>query len=53
LEEGFGVDVIYLDYKKAFDMVPHKDVKCKANGLNREVLGNWNSFCLTGKWRIL
>ena len=23
LEEGFGVDAIYLDYRKAFDTVPH------------------------------
>ena len=22
LEEGFGIDVIYLDYRKAFDTVP-------------------------------
>jgi len=24
LDEGYGVDLIYLDYKKAFDTVPHK-----------------------------
>ena len=23
LDEGFGVDVLYLDYRKAFDSVPH------------------------------
>ena len=24
MDEGFGIDVIYLDYSKAFDSVPHK-----------------------------
>ena len=24
MDEGFGVDVVSLDYSKAFDLVPHK-----------------------------
>jgi hypothetical protein len=29
LEEGFGVDVLYLDYQKAFDTVLHQRLKKK------------------------
>jgi len=35
LDEGFGVDVVYLHYRKAFDTVPHKRLieKLKMNGI--------------------
>jgi len=29
LDESYGVDVIYLDYRKAFDTVPHKRLLTK------------------------
>ena len=29
LDEGYGIDVIYLDYRKAFDTVPHKRLLTK------------------------
>ena len=27
MDRGYGLDIIYLDYQKAFDTVPHKIVK--------------------------
>ena len=32
LDEGAGVDVVYLDYQKAFDTVPHKRLIMKLQG---------------------
>jgi len=29
MDEGYGVDVIYLDYRKAFDTVPHQRLLTK------------------------
>ena len=45
-DESKAVDVIYLDFQKAFDKVPHKRllVKLKAHGIDGEVLRwieNW------------
>ena len=40
LDEGYGIDVIYLDYRKAFDSVPHKRLieKLKGYGLYSKVI---------------
>ena len=40
IELGLGTDVIYTDFAKAFDSVPHKrlSLKLKANEIEGEVL---------------
>ena len=40
LDSGYGIDVIYLDYQKAFDTVPHKRLlkKLKWYGFNGKLL---------------
>ena len=46
LDEGFGVDVLYLYYRKAFDSVPHKRLlgKLKLHGINGKLLKWIQSF---------
>jgi len=42
IEEGFGIDIVYLDYRKAFDTVPHQRLmqKIRDLGLSKEIV-NW------------
>ncbi len=42
LEDGFPIDIIFLDFAKAFDSVPHERLcsKLSAYGINGELL-NW------------
>ena len=55
LDEGKPVDIIYLDFAKAFDKVPHNRllVKMEACGIAGNVL-RWISNWLTvgGKWWV-
>ena len=46
MDEGFGIDVLYLDYRKAFDSVPHKRLlkKLKLYGINGKLLRWIQSF---------
>ena len=41
IDKGLPVDVIYLDFRKAFDKVPHKRlmVKVKAHGIEGKIWG--------------
>ncbi len=50
LEEGYPMDVIYLDFKKAFDSVPHQRLlrKLQAYGIESKIL-TWISSLLTGR----
>ena len=50
LDMGFGVDVIYLDYSKAFDSVPHLRLisKLQAYGIKGDLL-KWISNFLIGR----
>ena len=52
VEEGKAIDmhVVYLDFKKAFDLVPHQHLLVKLNSC--DILGNVNNWVenfLTGR----
>ena len=53
LDEGYGLDdiVIYLDYRKAFDTVPHCKLimKLSSMGITGKLLAWLDDLCLTGK----
>ena len=55
LDEGGGVDVIYMDFQKAFDSVPHRRLllKLEAAGIQQNVLGWVNSFLSNRKQRVV
>jgi len=50
IDEGYGLDVIYLDYRKAFDTVPHERLiqKLKSIGFGGKLL-NWIRAFLGGR----
>ena len=42
IDKGFPVDVIYLDFQKAFDKVPHKRLMVKVRGMGfSDKICNW------------
>ena len=42
VDSGNPVDVVFLDFQKAFDKIPHKRLLCKLEGLGiRDCLLNW------------
>ena len=52
INKGYPVDVIYLDFQKAFDKVPHRMLihKLTAHGIGGKVL-NWIRDWLSGRER--
>ena len=48
VDDGSPVDVVYLDFQKAFDKVPHQRLllKLKAHGIGNDVI-NWTETWLT------
>ena len=50
LDRGLEVDTVFLDFRKAFDTVPHKRLldKLKHYGINGQIL-NWTKSFLTGR----
>lgn len=54
LDEGWGIDIIYLDYRKAFDSVPPKRLikRLQACGLSGNLLKWIESFVTGRKMRV-
>ena len=54
LDAGIGVDVVYLDYRKAFDTVPHKRLirKLGSMGLGRGTVGWILDFLSDRRMRV-
>ena len=52
LDQGFGIDVIFLDYSKAFDSVPHHRLISKLSALGvRGNLSLWLSNFLSNRFQ--
>ena len=51
MDEGSPVDVIYLDFHKAFDKVPHQRLilKLKSHGMGNSIINNWIEQWLTDR----
>lgn len=50
VDEGHSIDIIYLDFAKAFDKVPHQRLalKLKAHGISGKIL-TWIEAWLAGR----
>ena len=55
MDQGYGVDVIYLDYRKAFDTVPHQRLltKLKMVGITGDLLEWIRDFLYNRMMRVI
>jgi len=55
MDEGYGVDVIYLDYTKAFDTVPHERLlaKLKMLGIHGNILRQIANFLQNRMMKVI
>ena len=53
MDDGSPVDVIYLDFQKAFDKVPYQRLICKlkSHGMGNSII-NWIEHWLTDRQEI-
>jgi len=54
LDKGYGLDILYLDFRKAFDTVPHKRLifKLKQYGISGSLLDWIEDFLTSRKSRV-
>jgi len=54
LDEGYGIDIIYLDYRKAFDSVPKRRLleRLRSQGISGKLLGWIESFLTSRTMRV-
>ena len=54
IDEGSPVDIIYLDFQKAFDKVPYQrlELKLKAHGIGDSII-DWIEQWLTDRRRVV
>ena len=55
LDQNFSIDVIYLDFRKAFDTIPHQRLLSKghANGIRGKACEWIRNFLLNRRQRVL
>ena len=55
LDEGYNVDVTYLDYRKAFDSVPYERllIKLEGYGVKNPILGWIRNFLIGRSQRVV
>ena len=55
LDEGYDVDIAYLDYRKAFDSVPYERllIKLEGHGMKNPILGWIRNFLIGRSQRVM